>query len=234
MVPFPIIVRPRARGPYSLPSSLPACFLLKSSVILSRGPLGSSCAQDLLFSTVFDLTDRVVYAIAPSIHSAYQSSEDIDVSPTGPATSWRPLSRIYPPKWCHRAESDSLLSHVRPRARDRAARPPAAGRLPDEGSRRQLHRSDRASHWGTSRSGSRSAFGENGGGSALEVRRIRLLLGEPTRDGDTEIVVLTNLSGEDASAEKVVSSCRRRQAPQRAFQELSDSLETDRHPHRIR
>jgi len=38
------------------------------------------------------------------------------------------------------------------------------------------------------------------------VRRIRLLLGEPTRDGDTEIVVLTNLSGEDASAEKVVSS----------------------------
>ncbi len=38
-------------------------------------------AQDLLFSTVFDLTDKVVCAVESSVHSAYQS-EEIDVSPT--------------------------------------------------------------------------------------------------------------------------------------------------------
>jgi hypothetical protein len=54
--------------------------------------------------------------------------------------------------------------------------------------------------------------GEDEGESALEVRRIRLLLDEPTRDGDTEIVVLTNLPEEDASAEQVASLYRRRQA----------------------
>jgi len=43
---------------------------------------GEQYTQDLLFSTVFDLMNRVVCAIEPSIHSAYQSSEDIDVSPT--------------------------------------------------------------------------------------------------------------------------------------------------------
>jgi hypothetical protein len=37
--------------------------------------------QDLLFSTVFDLMNKVVCAIEPSVHSAYQS-EEIDVSPT--------------------------------------------------------------------------------------------------------------------------------------------------------
>ena len=43
---------------------------------------GKQYTQDLLFSTVFDLVNRVVCAIEPSIHSAYQSSEDIDVSST--------------------------------------------------------------------------------------------------------------------------------------------------------
>ena len=43
---------------------------------------GEQYTQDLLFSTVFDLMNRVVCAIEPSIHSAYQSSEDIGVSPT--------------------------------------------------------------------------------------------------------------------------------------------------------
>ena len=38
--------------------------------------------------------------------------------------------------------------------------------------------------------------GEDEGESALEERRIRLLLDEPTRDGDTEIVVLTSLPEE--------------------------------------
>ena len=61
--------------------------------------------------------------------------------------------------------------------------------------------------------------------SALEVRRIRLVLDEPTRDGDTEIVVLTNLPEEDASAQKIASLYRRRWTIERAFQELSDHLE---------
>jgi hypothetical protein len=38
--------------------------------------------QDLLFSTVFDLVNRVVCAIEPSMHSVDQSSEEIDVSST--------------------------------------------------------------------------------------------------------------------------------------------------------
>jgi hypothetical protein len=36
--------------------------------------------QDLLFSTVFDLMNKVVCAIEPSVHSTYQS-EEIGVSP---------------------------------------------------------------------------------------------------------------------------------------------------------
>ena len=39
--------------------------------------------QDLFFSTVFDLMQRVVCAIEPSVHAAYQTSEDeIEVSVT--------------------------------------------------------------------------------------------------------------------------------------------------------
>jgi uncharacterized protein YegL len=37
--------------------------------------------QDLLFSTVFNLMNRVVCAVKTSVHSAYQSEEN-DVSPT--------------------------------------------------------------------------------------------------------------------------------------------------------
>ena len=36
---------------------------------------------------------------------------------------------------------------------------------------------------------------------AMVLRRIRLVLFEPTRDGETEIVLLTNLSKKSASAE---------------------------------
>lgn len=49
--------------------------------------------------------------------------------------------------------------------------------------------------------------GEEGDGSAIQnglalrVRRIRLVLDEPTRDGETEIVVVTSVPGEEASAE---------------------------------
>jgi hypothetical protein len=43
--------------------------------------------------------------------------------------------------------------------------------------------------------------GKEDNGSLSEVRRIRLVLDEPTRGGDTEIVVLTNVPEEGASAE---------------------------------
>ena len=69
--------------------------------------------------------------------------------------------------------------------------------------------------------------GEDEGESAFEVRRVRLLLDEPTRDGDTEIVVLTNLPKEEVSAEKAASLYRRRWTIERAFQELSDYLEAE-------
>lgn len=64
-------------------------------------------------------------------------------------------------------------------------------------------------------------------GSLSEVRRIRLVLDEPTRGGDTEIVVLTNVPEEDASAEQVALLYRKRWTIERAFQALSDHLEAE-------
>lgn len=61
----------------------------------------------------------------------------------------------------------------------------------------------------------------------LRLRRVRLVLDEPTRSGDTEIVVLTGVPACDASAKRVASLYRKRWRIKRAFQELSDHLEAE-------
>jgi hypothetical protein len=63
--------------------------------------------------------------------------------------------------------------------------------------------------------------------STLRARRVRLVLDEPTRDGETEIVVLTNVPASDATAEQVAALYRKRWTIERAFQELSEHLEAE-------
>jgi hypothetical protein len=292
---------------------------------------GEQYTQDLLFSTVFDLMNRVVCAIEPSIHSAYQSSEDIDVSSTAvydklsalePGISAElvrysgkqltPIARALESEGCgggsaawlegYRAKvlDGSCIEATERRIgelRDQAAAPlpgkalavldPEAGLITDffpceDGHaqerrllRRVLARIEPEELWVADRNFATQGFlsgiaergacflirehgnlpweavgpeeeksraengdlyeqpirittdGEDGGESALEVRRVRLLLDEPTRDGDTEIIMLTNLPKEDASAEQVASLYRRRWTIERAFQELSDHLEAE-------
>ena len=52
-----------------------------------------------------------------------------------------------------------------------------------------------------------------------------VVLDEPTRDGDTEINVLTNLPAKDAHAEVIANLYRRRWAIETAFQELEATLD---------
>ena len=63
--------------------------------------------------------------------------------------------------------------------------------------------------------------------TAIFVRRIRLVLDKPTRDGDTEIVVLTNVPVKDATAEEIAGLYRQRWTIEGAFQELAEHLETE-------
>lgn len=292
---------------------------------------GKQYTQDLLFSTVFDLMNRVVCAIEPSIHSAYQASEKIDVSSTAvydklgalepdisaelvrySAEQLAPITRALRREgqgngsapWLegYRAKvlDGSCIEATERRIgelRDQASAPlpgkalavldPKARLITDffpceDGHAQErrllgrvLARIEPGELWVADRNFATQGFlrgiaergacflirehgklpweavgseeekgraengdlyeqpirirgnGEDGGESALEVRRIRLRLDEPTRDGDTEIVTLTNLPEEDASAEKVASLYRRRWTIERAFQELSDHLEAE-------
>jgi hypothetical protein len=61
-------------------------------------------------------------------------------------------------------------------------------------------------------------------GEEMAVRRITVKLDRPTRDGDREIHVLTNLPREDASALAVAELYRGRWTPETAFQELTVHL----------
>jgi hypothetical protein len=292
---------------------------------------GEQYTQDLLFSTVFDLMNRVVCAIEPSIHSAYQSSEDIGVSPTAvydklsalePGISAElvrqggkqlaPITRALESEgpgggsaaWLEdyrtKVLDGSCIEATERRIgelRDQAATPlpgkalavldPEVGLITDffpceDGyaqERRLLGRVlgqiEPGELWIADRNFATQGFlsgiaergacflirehgnlpweavgaeeekgraengdlyeqpiritgtGEDGDKSTLEGRRIRLLLDELMRDGDTEIVMLTNLPEEDASAEQVASLYRRRWTIERAFQELSDHLEAE-------
>ncbi len=58
----------------------------------------------------------------------------------------------------------------------------------------------------------------------LEVRRVTVVLDEPTRDGDAEIHLLTNLPGKKVSAAKVAEVYRKRWTIEGLFLEASQTL----------
>jgi hypothetical protein len=64
----------------------------------------------------------------------------------------------------------------------------------------------------------------DGDGGTMVVRRIAVELDKPTRDGETEIHVLTNLPGEVADAGRVAELYRRRWGVESAFNELAMCL----------
>lgn len=61
-------------------------------------------------------------------------------------------------------------------------------------------------------------------GQVLEVRRVTVALDQPTRDGDTEIHILTNLPVKDAPAVKVAELYRRRWTIEGLFLEVEQTL----------
>jgi hypothetical protein len=61
-------------------------------------------------------------------------------------------------------------------------------------------------------------------GTPLEVRRITIELKTPTRDGDTEIHLLTNLPAKAANTRSVASLYLHRWTVEKAFQELDQAL----------
>jgi IS4 transposase len=61
-------------------------------------------------------------------------------------------------------------------------------------------------------------------GSTMTVRRITVKLNQPTRDGDTELHILTNLPQKAADARKVANLYRKRWTIETMFQELTETL----------
>jgi IS4 transposase len=61
----------------------------------------------------------------------------------------------------------------------------------------------------------------------LILRRITVLLDQPTRDGETELHILTNVPAKDARAEVIADLYRRRWTIETAFQELEASLNSE-------
>jgi hypothetical protein len=68
---------------------------------------------------------------------------------------------------------------------------------------------------------------ENESGKTLLVRRITLVLDKPTRDGETEIHLLTNLPAQDADAPKVAGMYRKRWSIEGLFQDLTMILQCE-------
>jgi IS4 transposase len=64
----------------------------------------------------------------------------------------------------------------------------------------------------------------NDAGEVLVLRRVTVVLDKPTRDGDTEIHLLTNLPVRDARAAVVAELYRRRWTIETAFQEIEKTL----------
>jgi IS4 transposase len=65
----------------------------------------------------------------------------------------------------------------------------------------------------------------NDAGEVLILRRLTVVLDEPTRDGDTELHLLTNLPVRDARAQVVANLYRRRWTIETAFQEMEATLD---------
>jgi IS4 transposase len=64
-------------------------------------------------------------------------------------------------------------------------------------------------------------------GQTLVVRRVTLVLDVPTRDGDTEIHILTNLSASEARAAKVAELYRKRWTIEGRFYEVTQTLDCE-------
>jgi len=65
----------------------------------------------------------------------------------------------------------------------------------------------------------------NDAGDILVLRRITVLLDQPTRDGETELHILTNVPAQDARAKVIAELYRRRWTIETAFQELEATLQ---------
>ncbi|MCH8959951.1 MAG: IS4 family transposase [Bacteroidetes bacterium] len=68
---------------------------------------------------------------------------------------------------------------------------------------------------------------EDDNGQRLPLRRIVLVLDRPTRDGETQIVLLTNVPSESASACELADLYRSRWLIEGAFQELAEHLSSE-------
>ena len=68
---------------------------------------------------------------------------------------------------------------------------------------------------------------EDNQGERLSLRRVVLVLNEPTRDGEERIVLLTNVSNESASAAVLADLYRNRWLIEGAFQELAEHLSSE-------
>ncbi|NOY50043.1 MAG: IS4 family transposase [Chlorobi bacterium] len=64
-------------------------------------------------------------------------------------------------------------------------------------------------------------------GKSLKLRRLRVCLNEPTRDGETEIFILTNLPVKVAKAKKIAKIYRQRWMIETAFQKLEKNLNSE-------
>src|SRR4051812_32367015 len=62
-------------------------------------------------------------------------------------------------------------------------------------------------------------------GEVLFLRRVTVILDKPTRDGDTEIHLVTNSPVEAANARTIAEMYRRRWTIETAFQEMEKTLE---------
>jgi hypothetical protein len=67
----------------------------------------------------------------------------------------------------------------------------------------------------------------NPDGRTLAVRRVSIALDRPTRDGDTEVHLLTTLSGRDAPARKVAELYLKRWTIESVFQTLTTVLQCE-------
>lgn len=278
--------------------------------------------QDLLFSTVFSLMSKVVCAIEPSVHAAYQASrEEIDVSITSvynklnaletgisaslvrySAQAMEPIVRELGaelPAWLEgfrtKIVDGSCIEASEHRIEE--LRREAAGALPgkalavfdpelklvtdvflcedghaqerrlfgqvlltaqagelwiadrnfctrgflfglDERKARFIIREHALLPWEPA--GPEQPAGQVDSGTLYEqpiriryeghellVRRIRLVLDKPTRDGDTEIHILTTLTPDEASAAVVAELYGRRWNIEHAFQELAEHLHAE-------
>jgi hypothetical protein len=68
---------------------------------------------------------------------------------------------------------------------------------------------------------------EHGRPFALEIRRLRVLLDKPTQDGDTEVLLLTNVPAGDADALVLSELYLRRWTIENAFQTMTDVLQCE-------